>query len=87
MTSLAHPNLLSAMGVVSDDQDPPRPRIVYMYYPSVNLKRSVLQRCCRDVGDAVMHGNGDFLIFRGCCFSCKNHCRFCCVKRIRLMSG
>ena len=39
MTALAHPNLLSAMGVVSDGPEPRRPRIVYMYYPSVNLKR------------------------------------------------
>ena len=39
MTSLAHPNLLSAMGVVSDEEDAARPQIVYMYYPSVNLKR------------------------------------------------
>ncbi|XP_037090405.1 tyrosine-protein kinase RYK-like [Pollicipes pollicipes] len=50
LTQLAHPNLLSAMGVVSDGADGSRPRIVYMYYPSVNLKSFLHQ--CRTVGEA-----------------------------------
>ncbi|KAF0288700.1 Tyrosine-protein kinase RYK [Amphibalanus amphitrite] len=49
MTALAHPNLLSAMGVVEDGPESRRPRIVYMYYPSVNLKRFLHQ--CRSAGE------------------------------------